>query len=80
MDQGDRGYPTPQEAALAGFDPRYARVVVTRFVNDDLAEVELATNTSEAPYPCFVQVTRMDGLWFEGSSGNGPSYPEAGPR
>jgi hypothetical protein len=78
--QGVQGYSSPGEAALAGFDPRYARVVVTRYVNDDLAEVELETNTPEAPYPYFVQVTRMEGLWFEGSSGNGPSYPEAEPR
>lgn len=78
--QGDRGYPTPEEAALAGLDPRYARVVVTRYESDDLAEVELATNTPEAPYPYFVQATRMNGLWFEGPSSNAPSYPEAEPR
>jgi hypothetical protein len=63
-----------------GLDPTYARVVVTRYVNDDLAEVELETNTPEAPYPYFVQVDRINGRWFEGSSGNGPSYPEAEAR
>jgi hypothetical protein len=77
---GERGYPTPDEAAMAGFDPRYARVVVTRYVNDDLAEVELATNTREAPYSYFVTVRRTGGVWFEGASGNGPSFPEAEPR
>jgi hypothetical protein len=48
---------------MAGFDPRYARVVATRFVNENLAEVELTTNTSVAPYPYFVQVERVDARW-----------------
>jgi hypothetical protein len=78
--RGERGYSTPEEAALAGFDPRYARVVGTRYVSDELAEVELETNTPEAPYPYFLQVTRTNRLWFEGASGNAPSYPEAEPR
>lgn len=56
----ERGYATPEEAALAGFDPRFARVVVTLYVSDDLAEVELETNTPDAPYPYFSPAGPMD--------------------
>jgi hypothetical protein len=80
MANPEPGYSSPEEAALAGFDPRFARVVVTRYVDDESVEVELETNTPEAPYPYFVQVRRVEERWFEGPSANGPSFPEAEPR
>ena len=64
-----KGYPTPEEAALAGFT--FARVVRVRARDWDCAlepepgqvEVELATNEPPMEYPYFVHVHR------EGTSG-----------
>ena len=70
VSEGTDGYSTPEEAAMADFDPRYARVVATRFVDDDLAEVGLSVNTPETPYPYFVQAMCVNGRWYEGPSGN----------
>jgi hypothetical protein len=74
-----KGYLTPDEAALSGFDPRFARVVrVVRsqdwsealVKDDDHMVVELATNEPPREYPYFVFVERRQGLWFEGMSHN----------
>jgi hypothetical protein len=74
-------YSTPEEAALAGFDPRYARVVRVRFdqptptclmpLGQNEAEVELATN--EPPWEsthtsCTFE--RVGDLWEERQSHN----------
>jgi hypothetical protein len=68
------GYPTPEEAALSDFDPRYAKVVVVReAASPDDLEVELATNEPPRLYPYFVRVHREDGLWRVQSDGNGSS-------
>jgi hypothetical protein len=56
------------EAALAGFDPRYARVVRVTFNSPDEAVVELATNEEPYLYPYFVYCYRMQGRWVEGDS------------
>lgn len=65
-------YPTPEDAALATFDPRYAQVMEIVFFGPDEAEVELATNEEPYLYPYFVQCRRVVGGWIEGASGNGP--------
>ena len=70
------GFPTPEEAALAGFDSRYARVVETRYWDDDHAEVYLATNEDPTLYPYFVQAVRVEGMWHEGGSANVPFRPD----
>lgn len=62
--------PDAEEAALAGFDPRYARVVAVRFEDEDHAEVELATNEPPFEYPYFVHVERVGGSWYEAISHN----------
>jgi hypothetical protein len=74
------GYSTPEEAALAGFDPRYARVVQVRFdrptptclmpLGQNEAEVELATNEPPYEYRYFVHVERVGDFWEEKVSNN----------
>ena len=73
------GYATPEEAAISGFDARYARVVgmvhgtcVNDFDPEDVDhyEVELATNEAPSEYTYFVHVYREGDLWFEASSHN----------
>jgi hypothetical protein len=71
-------YATPEQAALAGFDPQFAHVigVVRSYAvhgfepdDDDHLEVELATNERPREYPYFVHVERDgDGRWREGVS------------
>ena len=73
-------FSTPEEAALAGFDPRYARVVQVRFdrstptclmpLPQNEAEVELATNEPPYEYPYFVHVERVGDFWEERVSHN----------
>jgi hypothetical protein len=73
-------YSTPEEAALAGFDPRYARVVHVRVdrptptclmpLRENEAEVELATNEPPYEYPYFVHVERVGDFWEERQSHN----------
>ncbi len=72
-----RGHPTPEEAALAGF--AFARVVRVRSPGDwdctgesedGEVEVELATNEPPMEYQYFVHVHRKGDLWFGGSSHN----------
>jgi hypothetical protein len=73
-----RGYPTPEEAALGGFDPRFARVVAARWGDWDCTaepdgvevEIELATNEPPSEYEYFVHVQRRGKLWYEGQSHN----------
>lgn len=70
----ERGYSTPEEAALGGFDPRYARVVRTRQgtpaphclleMGGNEVEVELATNEPPIEYPYFVHVERRGERWY----------------
>lgn len=67
------GYATPEEAALADFDLRYARVVRTVFYGPDDAEVELATNEEPYLYPYFIRCSRGPEGWIETGGGNGPS-------
>jgi hypothetical protein len=75
----ESGYLTPEEAALAGFDPRYARVVRTRdateatcgsTLSENEVEVELATNDAPYEYPYFVHVERIGERWREAVSHN----------
>ena len=71
----ETGFETPEEAAMQGWDRRYARVVAVRelkrdYLEGEWVEVELATNEEPRAYPYFVNVQRRDGRWFEGLSHN----------
>lgn len=68
-------FATPEEAALADFDPGYARVVETLYHGPDLAEVQLATNEEPNLYPYFVRCHRGPDGWTEGASANAPMSP-----
>ena len=64
---------TPEEAALAGFDPRYAKVIkVTYLRSGRFAEVELATNEEPFVYPYWVMCERVEGGWINRADSNGP--------
>jgi hypothetical protein len=63
-------FPTPEAAALAGFDPRYARVVKVEFKSDEHAIVELATNEEPYLYAYFVHCHLEPEGWTEGVSHN----------
>jgi hypothetical protein len=58
------GHDTPEAAALADFDPRFARVVRTT-VTGERATVELATNEPPTEYPYWVRCVRINGRWYE---------------
>jgi len=72
------GYTTAEDAALGGFDRRFAKVITVRTsegdcgieLNDDHVEIELATNEAPSEYTYFVHVERRDGSWFESNSHN----------
>jgi len=66
-------YSTPEETAVTGFDPRYARVVRTIYRGSDEAEVELATNEEPYLYHYWVRCHRGDEGWVEIASGNAPT-------
>jgi len=73
-------YSTPEEAALAGSNPRFARVVRVRFdrstptclmpLRENEAEIELAMNEPPYEYPYFVHVERVADFWEERQSHN----------
>ncbi len=68
---------TPEEAALAGFDPRYAKVVDVRYLHGgQFADVELATNEPPYLYPYWVLCERVEGGWVDKLGGNGPHEDE----
>jgi hypothetical protein len=60
-----RSFPTPEEAALSTFDPRYARVVETEYEDHDLAMVELATNEEPYLYTYFVRCKPSATGWVD---------------
>lgn len=66
------GYATPEEAALAGWDTRYARVhEVSYAANGKEARVTLLTNEEPYLYPYYVWCERdSDGRWSESHSSN----------
>jgi hypothetical protein len=76
----ERGYGTPEDAALAGFPIGLARVVRVRTDptswdctvgrSGDEVEVELMTNEAPSEYLYFVHVVREEGRWFEGGGHN----------
>ena len=66
----DRQFDTPEEAAVAGFDPRFARVVEVSYKDETHAVVELSTNEPPVEYPYFVRVERVRGRWVEIASHN----------
>jgi hypothetical protein len=61
------GFATPEAAALADFDPRYARVVRVTYSGDGSdATVDLLTNEEPTPYPYYVHCVRDEqGRWHE---------------
>jgi hypothetical protein len=77
---GGTGYPTAEQAALAGFDRRYARVIRVRSekprpgclkpLRSNEVEVELATNEPPYEYAYFVHVERIGDVSIEGMSHN----------
>lgn len=60
------GYATPEEAALDGWDTRYARVVDVSLSSDGSeARVTLMTNEEPHLYPYYVYCVRdRSGLWI----------------
>lgn len=60
-----RSFPTPEEAALSTFDPRYSRVVKTTIEDEDSALVELATNEEPSLYTYFVRCRRLADGWVD---------------
>jgi hypothetical protein len=71
-DAEDNGYATPEDAALAGWDTRYARVdEVTYAAGGSEARVTLLTNEEPHLYPYYVYCVRdRSGLWIETGSHN----------
>ena len=66
-------HPTPREAALSGFPPEHCRVAAAAEQGDD-AYVLLDTGPAGHPYLYGVSVTRVEGGWRDGTSGNGPGW------
>lgn len=66
-------FPTPEEAAMDGFPGTACRVVASAREGDD-AYVLLDTGPEGHPYLYGGCVTREDGGWAEGTSGNGPGW------
>jgi hypothetical protein len=60
-----RSFPTPEEAALSTFDPRYARVVETKREDEGTALVELATSEEPNLYTYFVRCRRLADGWVD---------------
>ena len=67
IEDGDREYATPEEAAVAAFPRRYVRVSKVIYSRSgDQAEVALLTNEERYLYPYYVQCVRdRSGLWVE---------------
>ena len=64
----DRGYPTPEEAALSSYSEAADAFVVRVTSKGNLAKVEIDTDPS---HPYFVTCERgKDGLWYESFSHN----------
>lgn len=70
MGHKEQTFATPEEAALADFDARYARVVRVTFTGIDEALVKLATNEELIIYPYFVCCRRTTNGWVEENSHN----------
>lgn len=64
------GYPTPEEAALAGFPPAAAPRLVDVVGRGDRAQIEFRVGPD---YPDFVVCELVDGWWYAIRSGNGPN-------
>ena len=70
------GYPTPEDAALAGWSstPAAAARVLTVSVRSDRAEVMIETDQSDRGFLDYVYCVRSgDSRWREVASGNGPT-------
>jgi hypothetical protein len=64
---------TPEEAALDGFPARYCRVAASASAGDD-AYVVVDVEPADQPNLYGVSVSRRNGGWLGGSSGNGPGW------
>jgi hypothetical protein len=71
-EEPEDGYATPDEAALVGWDARFARVdKVTYSSGGSKACVTLLTNEEPYLYPYYVYCVRdRSGLWVETHSSN----------
>lgn len=67
------GHASPESAALTGFSAAHCRVVASETSRDD-AYVLLDTGQPGRTYLYGSTCHRKNGLWFEGSSGNGPGW------
>ena len=69
----EHGHSTPEGAARGHIPARFARVFGLE-VRGDQAVVLLGTNEPPDLYPYEVHVHREAGVWFVGSSSNGPGW------
>lgn len=70
-------FDTPEDAALAGFPTRFARVIGSA-TQGDYSVVLLGTNEPPQLYPYQVHCYRENGQWVEGSSSNGGGWSPTG--
>lgn len=63
-------YPTPEEAALAGWPASSKVHVVSVTIRGNRAEVVLDTDPH---YPYWVYCRKVGDGWVEGATGNGPT-------
>jgi hypothetical protein len=72
-------FPTPEEAAMDGFPATACRVAAVARGGDD-AYVVVDVGPLGHRYLYGVSVTREEGGWVEGSSGNGPGWTLTDPE
>lgn len=76
-EEGHGGFDSPESAALAGYSPKFSRVLASRSQGDD-AYVLVDTVPGHRAYLYGVNCRRRNGRWIEGSSGNRPGWDQTG--
>src|SRR5215208_6036453 len=74
MQDEQRGFDTPEEAALEGFSAAASCRVLASHTQGDVAYVLLDTHADGWPYLYGVNCYRKEGRWHDGSSGNGGGW------
>jgi hypothetical protein len=64
---GQRGYLTPEEAALSSYSAAAGAFVVRVTTDENVAQLEVDTDPS---HPYFITCERHGGLWYERSGHN----------